>query len=126
MKNYADIISKTNNAILMRSSFVDLEVSRVSYFLVIFLLKHKFIKNFSFNDEMSKCRIFFKFIKNKNLIQRVVLVSKKTKVITLTCNQLKRLNYTKGCYILTTPKGLLTVEECILLNTGGIVLCYIV
>lgn len=126
MKNYADIISKANNAILMRNAFIDLKFSRVVYNFIIFLFKNKFIKNFVYNEKQNNFRIYFKYLKNKNVIQKISLISKKTKIITLTYYQLKKLNFKKGCYILTTAKGLLTVEECILLNTGGIVLCYIV
>jgi small subunit ribosomal protein S8 len=71
------------------------------------------------SQDSNKFKIFLKYIDGKPVINSIKLISKPSKRIYWSINQIWKINSSKNLIIFSTNKGLKTIVDCKRLKIGG-------
>ena len=127
MKNYLwNIFASIKNGQLVKRDFIyHLKKKNCESFLKI-LWSEGFISGYSISKKYPKnLKIFLKYKKNKPAINSIKLISKPSRKIHYSNNQLWKLNINKSFIILSTSQGLKTIIDCRKNKLGGEVMLII-
>ena len=103
--------------------------SRLVLLLVEILNDYGIIRGYYINkNNDNKIKVFFKFREGSPIIFEIKQISKESKRVYVNLIELYKLKNKCGkvFYILTTPKGIMSDEECLRQQTGGEVLLKVV
>lgn len=120
----ADLLTRIRNGQLARKSVVTCRFTGKTKKILDALSREGFIESIELHEEKPRLvKIFLKYFRNTPVIQEIVCVSKPSRRIYTSSKNLVRFQGGLGTYILTTPKGVLSVNEAIEHNVGGEILC---
>jgi len=122
----ASLIGRINLAKKHKKVYIIEKKSNVGAVILKMLMRKHLIKKFLITKE--NFIIFLQYRGNFSLLRSIKLISKPGKRIFIDLYQLKSFIYQNPAYfyILSTTKGLLYGEECLMLNMGGELLVKIV
>ena len=128
---YLHLISQLKINTAKRNFFFKICLGSKNLEMVNLLLQKGLIRRFyklhKMGFEKHLYLIYPNYTRLINTNQRLVLFARNADHITLTTHALRLL--AKGCgssnFVLKTDKGLLTHQEALRLNTGGILICFI-
>lgn len=108
-----------NNQLSKRNFFVQPKTKLTIAFLNI-LWNEGFISGYKIcNSDLNLLKIFLKYKNGNPIINSLKLISKPSRQIYYPVSHLWKLNSKKTFVILTTSKGLMTINECKQTQTGG-------
>ena len=88
-----------------------------------------FIRGYSFNSfDSNKIKILLKYTSGgEGSLRRIKILSKPSRRVYASVKTLWNLNLKKnlGCFILSTSKGVLNLNDALKYNVGGELLCYV-
>ena len=86
-----------------------------------------FINGYKINvDNCNKLEIFLKYIKNEPCIKIIKAISKPGRRIYLNKEKIWKLDSSICLFILSTNRGVLSLNQCKKLKIGGELICYVV
>lgn len=118
----ADMFNRIRNAIHARKRTVNVPASKVKKEITRILFENHFINKYAFVDDKKQgmIKILLKYDEEMhNAIQGIARVSTPGRRTYATMDTMPRVRNGMGIAILTTPKGVLTDQECRTMNVGG-------
>ena len=121
MKNiFKNAIIDLKNGQISKRNFIFQPNTKVTIALLNILWNEGFILGYKVYHLNSKfLKVFLKYRKNRPAINSIRLISKPGRRIYHTISQLWKLNSKKELLILSTSKGLMTIDECKKICIGG-------
>jgi len=121
MKNYLwNMFANIQNGQLVNKSFVLQKQTKLCASFLNILWNEGFILGYKIDKHNKQTfKIFLKYKNNKPVITSMQALSKPGKRIYYNTKQLWKINATKGFLIISTNKGLLSIDECKKFNIGG-------
>jgi len=117
-------LSKIKNAHTAKKLMVDLVLSKYTINVLKLLKKEGLIKGFS--KKINKVRVFFKYIDNKPVFTIIELVSKPSRQVVLSYdNILKFKPRSSGLCVFTATGGVLTKSDLLKNKSGGTPLFFV-
>lgn len=123
-----DMLTRIRNAGQARFDKVDIPASRLKIALARIFKDEGFIKNYKVikDNKQGILRIYLKYDEhNQPLIQRLERVSKPSRRVYATCEELPKVQGGLGVAVISTSKGVMTDRQARKLGVGGEVLCKI-
>lgn len=123
-----DMLTRIRNAGQARFDKVDIPASRLKIALARIFKDEGFIKNYKVikDNKQGILRIYLKYDEhNRPLIQRIERVSKPSRRVYATCEELPKVQGGLGVAVVSTSKGVMTDRQARKLGVGGEVLCQI-
>jgi ribosomal protein S8 len=111
----ADIVSQMNLGIIRRLRFIKMIRTRIALRILTILYRQGVIRYFQVNGPY--IHIYFKYVKGRSVCEKISIISKPSKRERWTLKKLsKKYSNTNfsGFYIITTQKGLVSVEYALL------------
>jgi len=121
--NLAKNITRLRNAKNSRKSEVNLQYSKLMLDIIKVLRTEGFIRGFSLSPE--GINVFLKYINKNTTLNNLFLVSKPSCRVYYTYSDLIKKKPTKGTFILSTSKGILSGGMAVEKNLGGEVLFFV-
>jgi small subunit ribosomal protein S8 len=128
MDPIANMLTIIRNGCRTTKMEVTIPYSRIKAEILRILLEEGFINNFSLDSEKKpkKISIMLKYSKDgESVIRNLTRISKSSRRVYVSKNEVPRVLGGLGIAILTTPKGILSDREARQQNVGGEVLAYI-
>lgn len=124
----ADLLTRLRNAYLVRLHKVSLPHSKLKEALLKLMLKHDYIADFKVEGKKPKAtlEISLKYDHKRPALKTIKRISKPGVRIYATVADLPRLKRGLGIIILSTSKGLLTLQDAQKQNLGGEVVCRLI
>jgi small subunit ribosomal protein S8 len=120
----SDMFTRLRNGQKAKKFSILTPQSKLSSQLLDIFYKEGFISGYKISLENSKMfEIILKYYKGKPVINKVVSISKPSKRIYMSVNDLWKLNTGLNLIVLSTSKGILSDKVCRQLNVGGEVFC---
>jgi len=116
-------ITRLRNAKNSRKSEVSLKHSKLMLDIIKVLRTEGFIRGFSLGP--LGINVFLKYINKNTTLNNLFLVSKPSRRVYYSCNDLIKKTPNKGIFILSTSKGILSGDRAIEKNIGGEVLFFV-
>lgn len=110
-----NMISNLKNGQVVKKSFILNENTRICRELLNILWDEGFITGYKILSN-NKMKIYLKYQNGKAVITSIKIISKPSLRVYYSVKDLKRINF---FLILTTHRGIRTIEECKRLNLGG-------
>ena len=124
--NILNMFIKLKNSQLVKKNYI---FQRKSFFcskILNILWDEGYILGYKNSDFDPKIfEIFLKYNENKPAIKSIKFISKPSKRIYFSSKQLFKINLNLGLFLISTNKGLLSLQECKKLNLGGEPLVFI-
>ena len=114
-----NMFANLQNAQMSRRKVVFQKRKKVCESFLNILWDEGFISGYKIDKKNNKIKIFLKYHNNKPVIKKIKTISKPGSRIFYTIKQLWKINSSKTFIILSTNKGLKTVNQCKKLNLGG-------
>lgn len=110
---------KIKNAHRAKKITVNLVLSRYTIDVLNLLKKEGYIRGFS--QDSNKLKVFFKYINNKTAFKTLKLITKPSRQVSLSFNNiLKSKLASTGLLVFTTSQGIFTKTEVLEKKLGGI------
>tara|TARA_B100000780_G_scaffold140620_1_gene98449 strand:+ start:4892 stop:5278 length:387 start_codon:yes stop_codon:yes gene_type:complete len=121
MKNYlSNMIANIKNGQIVRKGFVLQNRKKICETLLNVLWDEGFILGYKISTvNPEKLQIFLKYKKGKPVINSLKLISKPGLRVYFSVKQLWKFDPNNGIVILSTNKGVMSVDNCKKLNLGG-------
>lgn len=121
MKNYlCNMFANLKNGQLAKRNFVYQTRKNICESFLKIMWDEGFILGYSIDPMNSnKLKIFLKYNGGKPVINNIKLVSKPSKKVYWSINQIWKIDSSKTFIIFSTNKGLKTIVDCKKLNIGG-------
>jgi small subunit ribosomal protein S8 len=102
--------------------------SKIVFIIIKILDEYGVIRGYRIDKELDTIKIYLKYRSGFTMVFDIKQISKERKRVYVNLLELYKLKnkFGKTFYILSTPKGILSDDECIRNKTGGEVLCKIV
>jgi len=125
----ADMFTRIRNANMIRNESVDVPASKIKLAILKILKDEGFIKEFKNVPTDSKqdlIRVYLKYgpLKQRT-INKIVRVSKSSRRIYKKADEIAKVLGGIGTAIYSTPKGIISDNECRKLRVGGELLCIV-
>lgn len=114
-----NMFSKIQNAQLANKKVVFQKKKKVCESFLNVLWDEGYISGYTIDKQNDNLIIFLKYHNNKPVIKKIKCISKPGSRIFYTIKQLWKIDSSKNFLILSTNKGLKTLNECKKLNIGG-------
>jgi len=114
-----NMFANLQNAQMSRKKVVFQRRKKVCESFLSILWDEGFISGYSIDKKNDRIKIFLKYHNNKPVIKKIKTISKPGSRIFYTVKQLWKINSSKTFLILSTNKGLKTINQCKKLNLGG-------
>lgn len=129
----AKFLSKINNARQsnLKDVYFNYPISNKCIKILDILYKQGYIKSFTIKNDLTdsnktNIHVLFKFDQNgKNVINYLNQISTSNRRIYVSINSLWKVKKGNGCFIISTPKGIMTDFDARILKLGGELLCSI-
>ena len=120
----SDMFTRLRNGQKAKKFSILTPQSKLSSQLLDIFYKEGFISGYKISLENSKMfEVVLKYYKGKSVINKIVSISKPSKKIYMSVNDLWKLNTGLNLVILSTSKGIMTDKVSRQLNVGGEVFC---
>nr|YP_010377463.1 ribosomal protein S8 [Hemiaulus sinensis]QYB23199.1 ribosomal protein S8 [Hemiaulus sinensis] len=121
MKNYLyNMIANIRNGQIVKKSFILQSKKNICESLLNVLWDEGFILGYKISENNPNVlKIFLKYKNGKPAINSLKLISKPGLRVYYSVKQLWKLNINNGTIILSTNKGVMSINECKKLNLGG-------
>jgi len=114
------MFTKLKNGQLVKKPFVLKKKKKICAHFLDILWDEGFILGYKTSKKNPNLfEIYLKYVYNEPCIQSIKFVSKPGKRIYMSTKQLWKLNSSMGLILMSTNKGVLTIEQCKKLNVGG-------
>lgn len=90
-----------------------------------FLYKNGYILTYNFDSNTNCINIFLKYYRGKSAFSTLYIISKVHKNVYVTVDLLAKYQNNLGTFVISTSKGILSLEQALKLNIGGKLLFYI-
>ena len=119
MKNFLvnNLFSNIINGQLTKKLSIIQQKTNINLMFLNILWDEGFILGYSIKT--NKLKIFLKYKNNKPVIESIKLISKPGNKIYFNLKQIWKINKVKGTIIISTNKGLMTIQKCKKLKIGG-------
>ena len=124
----SELLIKLKNAQLARKDHVVVYYSKLIETILNILKNKGFIEDFKISDENSKVKkiiIILKYVDNQPAIRGVQRVSKPSRRVYKSVNEIKPIYNGYAVSVYSTNKGIITDKEALRSNVGGEFLFYI-
>jgi small subunit ribosomal protein S8 len=120
----SDMFTRLRNGQKAKKFSILTPQSKLCSQLLDIFYKEGFISGYKISLENSKMfEVVLKYYKGKSVINKIVSISKPSKKIYMSVNDLWKLNTGLNLVILSTSKGIMTDKVSRQLNVGGEVFC---
>jgi small subunit ribosomal protein S8 len=121
MKNFlCNMFANLKNGQLAKRSFIYQTRKNICESFLKIMWDEGFILGYSIDvKNSSKLKIFLKYKNGKPVINNIKLISKPSKKVYWSINQIWKIDSSKIFIIFSTSKGLKTIIDCKKLNIGG-------
>ena len=122
----ADMLTRIRNASKAKHEWVDIPSSNIKAEVIKILQEEGYIKNFRIVADEKKhplIRVFLKYDSNKQGIIHLKRVSKPSRRVYVSKDEIPFVKNGLGIAILSTSKGILTDKMARKANVGGEILC---
>jgi small subunit ribosomal protein S8 len=110
-------LSSIQNAQLTKKLFIYQKKTKLCELFLTFLWKNNLILGYFLKNQ--KYKIFLKYVNKKPVIKTIRLVSKPNKKVYLSTKQLWKIKITNKILVVSTNKGLKSLNECKKENIAG-------
>ncbi len=107
-----------NGQIAKKNVIYQRNVKNCENFLKV-LWNEGFIIGYEYSKDNKQIKIVLKYLNNKPAINSIKLITKPSKRVYYSLKQLWKINPSSGLIILSTTKGILSLENCKKLGVGG-------
>ncbi len=108
------------NSQIAKKKFIFQPKTKLTTSLLNILWDEGFIFGYKIcNSDLNLLKIFLKYKNGSPVINSLKIISKPSRQIYYSASDLCKLDVKKNLIVLTTPKGLLTINECKQTKTGG-------
>ena len=115
-----NMLANLKNGLRSNKSFILQRKKKIFLNVLNVLWDEGFILGYKdFNSKNNILIIFLKYNNNTPCIQHIKLISKPSKKIYYSTETLWKIESSTGLIILTTNKGILTINDCRRLSAGG-------
>jgi len=124
----ADLLTRIRNANQALKPSVDVPASRLKQEVIQVLRKARYIDGFDLldDDKQGVLRVYLKYTpERERVIAGLRRISRPGLRKYVKAKQVPRVLGGLGVAVLSTPKGVLTDDECRRANVGGEVICYV-
>ncbi len=126
MDPIADMLTIMRNGCQARKMEVTVPYSRLKTEILRVLLEEGFVNNFTLDAKKRKITIMLKYAKNgESVIRNLERISKSSRRMYVSKDEIPHVLGGLGTAILTTPKGVLSDREARRNNVGGEVIAYV-
>jgi len=123
---FNDMIARVHNGQNIRSLEVSIKYSKECINILKILQKVGYIRGYQIlhSGKKSEIIVFLKYIQHKSVITNIIKAKKNTYISLLKIKDImdKKLYGGLGIIIVSTSHGILSGDECLEKNTGGILL----
>ena len=121
MKNYLwNMFANIKNGQLAKRNFIFQPRKKICESFLQILWDEGFILGYKIDDKnFNKLKIFLKYKNGKPVINSIKLISKPSRRIYYSIDQIWKIDSSKSFIILSTNKGLKSIIECKKLKIGG-------
>lgn len=121
----ASMLTSLRNAVIARSRFVDLDLSKQKHEILKVLEKQGFVEHILVDDQKRKMRVFIKYDGREPLMQGLKRISKPSLRKYIGREEIPKIVGGLGTAILSTSQGVLDGESAREKGIGGELLCYV-
>ncbi len=126
MSNFCNLFSIIKQGFINKKLKVKVRNNLYFLSLVEILYKQGYIRGYSISKDSRTIFIFLKYFYKKSVITNLFITSKPSKRFWISFKNLKRLSRERNSFgIVSTDKGLMTIDACLLNKKGGELLCLI-
>jgi small subunit ribosomal protein S8 len=115
-----------NNASLCNNGDVSIPTNKKCLKVLELMYREGFIRGYSYNQYRTNIYIKFTGSTAKPVIKHIQAISTGGRQVYANLKILAKLVNLNETFIISTPKGLLTVQEALKQNTAGLVFCKII
>jgi len=120
----SDMFTRLRNGQKAKKFSILTPQSKISSQLLDIFYKEGFVSGYKISLENPKMfEIILKYYKGKPVINKIVSISKPSKRIYMSVDDLWKLNTGLNLIVLSTSKGILSDKVCRQLNVGGEIFC---
>ena len=120
MKNYLNnLFANIKKGQMSKRNFIYNKRKKTCEYFLQLLWDEGFILGYKINNNSNKVKIFLKYKNGKPVINSIKLLSKPSRRIYYSINQIWKLDSSKSFIIFSTNKGLKSIIECKKLKIGG-------
>ena len=124
--NFYNLISSLKNAQQSKKSYIYIKKNRLCLTVLNILWDEGFILGYKIMpNNFKKIKIFLKYKNKDPVIKTLKILTKPSLKIFFNIKELWKINLNKGIFIISTSKGIKTIEKCLYHNIGGELLFYI-
>lgn len=115
-----NLSANLKNSQIAKKKFIFQPKTKLTTSLLNILWDEGFIFGYKIcNSDLNLLKIFLKYKNGSPVINSLKIISKPSRQVYYSASDLWKLDVKKNLIILTTPKGLLTINECKQTKTGG-------
>lgn len=115
-----NLSANLRNSQIAKKKFIFQPKTKLTTSLLNILWDEGFIFGYKIcNSDLNLLKIFLKYKNGSPVINSLKIISKPSRQVYYSASDLWKLDVKKTLIILTTPKGLLTINECKQTKTGG-------
>jgi small subunit ribosomal protein S8 len=115
-----------NNASLCNSGEVSVPTNKKCLKVLELMYREGFIRGYSYNKYRTKIYIKFAGATSKPVIKFIQAISTNGRKVYVNIKILAKLIQLKETFFISTTKGLLTLQEALKHNVGGVLFCKII
>lgn len=121
----AEMLTCLRNAVIAKSRFVDIGLSKQKHEILKVLEKQGFLEHILVDDQKRKMRIFLKYDGREPLMQGLKRISKPSLRKYIPLDDIPRIFGGLGTVVLSTSQGVIDGEAARQKGIGGELLCYV-
>ena len=122
--NIPNLITLIRNAIKANKPKITVKTSKKTLNFLEVLVQNRYILTYS-HDSQRKVHIYLDFTIKKNKILSFIHLSKPSRSVYFSCQDLRQFDRSLGLIILNTSKGIISHKTALAKGLGGEALCYI-
>lgn len=121
----AEMLTSLRNAVIAKSRFVDLNLSKQKHEILKVLEKQGFLEHILVDDQKKRMRVFLKYDGREPLMQGLKRISKPSLRKYISLEKIPRIFGGLGTVIISTSQGVIDGEAARQKGIGGELLCYV-
>lgn len=121
----AEMLTSLRNAVIAKSRFVDLNLSKQKHEILKVLEKQGFLEHILVDDQKKRMRVFLKYDGREPLMQGLKRISKPSLRKYIPLDKIPRIFGGLGTVIISTSQGVIDGESARQKGIGGELLCYV-
>lgn len=126
LKSLNFMFSLINNASISNKGDINIPTNQKCLKVLEVLYNEGLIRGYTYNKYRTNIYIKFTGSFNKPVIKNIQSISINSRPIYVNVKVLSKLAHVNEIFIISTPKGIMTVKKALQHNVGGIVFCKII